>query len=458
MTPKTIQVMEKITLFYSVYGITPVQDTISIEISGNNTIADLCEIVKKRYSGENLTLWKMEDPIAVDGTDGRITILNMPFDPFFNIGGRLGGKKMSEMSSFDKIHTHFSTKLDKKYIHIIVQYPDERKEIQCFVTYGKTEAAFRWIIVSQEELMLDLLKGKIRDLIPSLKNIKKEYISIFYSNGCDKKILASTFKISDDKDLIKVAWTSHYLTSLELIAKIPQQPFSNWSFQLLRNAFKLNASSWDSLEKFQGKRCDVSQYQQSIDNVVGELLRRKVTSPYIPTASEATRREFISCVLHGVAYCFNGEIKVVPEYGVAGSFGRGPVDWAVLMGDKIIAIIEAKKDDIEQGISQNTVQLHSAIEGNLRLRSSGEHTSTKLYGIVTNALEWFIIKVTDCTEKPIDVKLSNLTPINLPLTGEKLSEDKLLEPVKDLFSQILWIFNDQISNNNGLPSLISTMT
>ncbi|CAB4411102.1 unnamed protein product [Rhizophagus irregularis] len=132
---------------------------------------------------------------------------------------------------------------------------------------------------------------------------------------------------------MKVAWSSYYRTSLELFVETPQQAFSNWSFQLLRDAFKLNASSWDTLAEFQGQR----------------------------------------------------------------------------------------------------------------LRSSGGHTSTELYGIVTTALEWFIIKVieTDCIEEPIDVKISNLTPINLPLTDRKLSKDKLLEPVKDLFSQILWIFNDQ---------------
>ncbi|RGB38125.1 hypothetical protein C1646_756058 [Rhizophagus diaphanus] len=135
-----------------------------------------------------------------------------------------------------------------------------------------------------------------------------------------------------------------------------------------------------TLEEFQGQSCDVSQYQQSIDYVV------------------------------------------VPEYEIVDSFGRGPVDWAVLMGDKIIVITEAKNDDIEQDISQNTVQLHSAIKRN-----------------------WFIIKVieTNCIEEPINVKISNLTSINLPLTDRKLSKDKLLEPVKDLFGQILWIFNDQ---------------
>ncbi|CAB4430212.1 unnamed protein product [Rhizophagus irregularis] len=319
------------------------------------------------------------------------------------------------MSALDEIYTHFSTNLDKKHIHIIVQCPDERKEIHCSVIHGRKKSTFQWIITRREELTLDLLKGQICAHFPLLYDTKKEYISI-YRNGHDKKVQTS-FKISDDNDLMKVAWSSFYRTSLELFVEIPQQAFSNWSFQLLRDAFKLNASSWDTLAEFQGQRCDVTQYQQSIDYIVYELIRRQVTLPYVLTANEATRREFISCVLHGVAYCFNGKIKVVPEYEIAGPFGRGPVDWAVLMGDKIIVITEAKKDDIEQ----------------------------ELYGIVTTALEWFIIKVieTDCIEEPIDVKICNLTPINLLLTDRKLSKDKLLEPIKDLFSQILWIFNDQ---------------
>lgn len=371
---------------------------------------------------------------------GRVTILNKPFDPSFDIGNTLGGIKMPAL---DEIHTHFNTNLDKKHIHVIVQLPDERKEIHCSVTHGRKKATFQWIITRRGELTLDLLKSQICAYFPLLRDTKKEYISI-YRSGYDKKIQTS-FKISDDNDLIKVAWSSYYRTSLELFVETPQQAFSNWSFHLLRDALKLNASSWDTLTEFQGQRCDVSQYQQNIDFVVVELIRRQATLPYIPTASKAARRELISCVLHGVAYCFNGKIKVVPEYEITGSFGRGPVDWAVLMGDKIIVITEAKKDDIEQGISQNTVQLHSAIQRNFKLRSSGEHTSTELYGIVTTALEWFIIKVieTDSVEEPIDVKVSNLTPINLPLTDRKLNKDKLLEPVKDLFGQILWIFNDQ---------------
>ncbi|CAB4430057.1 unnamed protein product [Rhizophagus irregularis] len=235
------------------------------------------------------------------------------------------------MSALDEIYTHFSTNLDKKHIHIIVQCPDERKEIHCSVIHGRKKSTFQWIITRREELTLDLLKGQICAHFPLLYDTKKEYISI-YRNGHDKKVQTS-FKISDDNDLMKVAWSSFYRTSLELFVETPQQAFSNWSFQLLRDAFKLNASSWDTLAEFQGQR----------------------------------------------------------------------------------------------------------------LRSSGEHTSTELYGIVTTALEWFIIKVieTDCIEEPIDVKICNLTPINLLLTDRKLSKDKLLKPIKDLFSQILWIFNDQ---------------
>ncbi|GES83205.1 hypothetical protein RCL_jg15918.t1 [Rhizophagus clarus] len=83
------------------------------DISRNDTVAELCDmIVEKRnanysgkfYSSEN------EEANSCHGTDGRVTILNKPFDPSFNIGNALGGIKMFAL---DEIHTHFNTILDK---------------------------------------------------------------------------------------------------------------------------------------------------------------------------------------------------------------------------------------------------------------------------------------------------------------------------------------------------------
>ena len=67
------------------------------------------------------------------------------------------------------------------------------------------------------------------------------------------------------------------------------------------------------------------------------------TCIHVTSANEATRREFISSVLHGVASCYDGEVKVCPEYELSGSHGKGPVDWVIKIGDMIIVIIKTKR-------------------------------------------------------------------------------------------------------------------
>src|SRR3954466_11608607 len=78
-------------------------------------------------------------------------------------------------------------------------------------------------------------------------------------------------------------------------------------------------------------------------------------SPPIVSSNEATRCEFVSSVIYGVVSCYGGDIKVYPQYNISGSHGKGPVDWAIKVGDTIIAVTEAKKEDLNQGIAQNAI-------------------------------------------------------------------------------------------------------
>ncbi|RIA82491.1 hypothetical protein C1645_835277 [Glomus cerebriforme] len=77
---------------------------------------------------------------------------------------------------------------------------------------------------------------------------------------------------------------------------------------------------------------------------------------YWSTANEAARREFISSVLHDVTSCYDGEVKICPEYELSGSHSKGLVDWVIKIGDTIIIITEAKRDDINQDVGQNAIQ------------------------------------------------------------------------------------------------------
>ncbi|GES74602.1 hypothetical protein GLOIN_2v1571020 [Rhizophagus clarus] len=65
-------------------------------------------------------------------------------------------------------------------------------------------------------------------------------------------------------------------------------------------------------------------------------------------------------VLHDVVSCYDGEVKVCPEYELSGSYGKGPVDWVIKIGDTIIVVTEAKREGINQRVGQNAIQLQAS--------------------------------------------------------------------------------------------------
>ena len=106
------------------------------------------------------------------------------------------------------------------------------------------------------------------------------------------------------------------------------------------------------------------------------------------------RCKFISSVLHSIASCYNGEVKVCPEYELSGSYGKGPVDWVIKIGDTIIIVIEAKRKDINQGVGQNAIQLQALFQRNKKKRTYNEALREDvMYGIILTGVNWVIIKL-----------------------------------------------------------------
>ena len=65
-------------------------------------------------------------------------------------------------------------------------------------------------------------------------------------------------------------------------------------------------------------------------------------------------------MIYGVAHCYDGKVKVYPQYEISGSHGKGPVDWAIKIGDTIIVVIEVKKENLNQRVRQNVIQLQAS--------------------------------------------------------------------------------------------------
>ena len=154
-------------------------------------------------------------------------------------------------------------------------------------------------------------------------------------------------------------------------------------------------------------------------------------------------------------------MKVCPEYELSGSHGKGPVDWVIKIGDTIIVVTEAKREDINQGVGQNAIQLQASSQRNKKKRTYNEalHEDV-MYGIVSTAVDWVIIKLVSSgsennSEGKVEVLLSSLSPSPLPINNSVLTCEDLAKPVKNLFGQIKWVFDSQIESQ-GLSKRVKT--
>ena len=113
----------------------------------------------------------------------------------------------------------------------------------------------------------------------------------------------------------------------------------------------------------------------------------------ITTGNEAKRLHFIAPVLICVCILFNGDVDIVVEEDLVGKFvkAHGHFEFMLRRGNKAVCIVEAKKDDVEQGMAQDLVGCEVAAEvGGLDI----------VYGIVTNYIQWnFLRSLNDKVEK-----------------------------------------------------------
>ncbi|CAK4885585.1 unnamed protein product [Aphanomyces euteiches] len=139
--------------------------------------------------------------------------------------------------------------------------------------------------------------------------------------------------------------------------------------------------------------CSVmSAYEQEEKAIPREILQelqdysaRAFTCFELSSCSEATLNIFIAPVLVQVCALFNGDIKIFAEETLKGKYvkANGRFEFVLKRGLKSIFIVEAKKEDFDQGAAQELVGAEVAAElGSLNV----------VYGIVTNFKEWVFYK------------------------------------------------------------------
>ena len=105
---------------------------------------------------------------------------------------------------------------------------------------------------------------------------------------------------------------------------------------------------------------------------------------------EDKRLHLIAPVLITVCHLFNGDVEIAVEEDLHGNFlnAHGHVEFLLKRGKKAVCIVQAKKEEMEQGMAQLLVGCEVAAE---------IEELDIVYGIVTNYLLWNFYK--SCNDK-----------------------------------------------------------
>ncbi|RIA79897.1 hypothetical protein C1645_839681 [Glomus cerebriforme] len=428
--------MSTITLSCLVAGENPYENAFNVKVNKTEAVSELKDAIKEKkapefdnFATDKLKLWKVD--ISFEEENKKLELVNTKIN--VNIKEDLGGEELPPLS---KISKHFPSQPADEHIHIIVQRPVETKEVHCTVTYGRKSANFQWT-VSREMVSLEGFKKKLCEYFTFPDGTENEHIVIgrvVGGAGLKRKIstgkmrkkldLASSssqsasdtveivterkvIQFSADEDLLSIIWTVDPKVDLEIVVDTSQQPFSSYTFP------KMKIGSSATPEEIR-------------NSVIEDFLRMHKASPPITSANEATRCEFISAIIYGVASIFDGTVKVYPQYEVSGSHGKGPINWVIKMGDVIISVTEAKREDINQGVTQSSVQAHASLQCNRKKRTydDADLYEGAMYCIVSTGVDWVITKVQ---------------------SGIGDGNDNV-GPIEKLFRQIKWVFDQQKSS------------
>ncbi|KAJ8324722.1 hypothetical protein O5D80_006961 [Batrachochytrium dendrobatidis] len=100
------------------------------------------------------------------------------------------------------------------------------------------------------------------------------------------------------------------------------------------------------------------------------------------------RLHLIAPIIICVCFLFNGDVQIEVEEDLNGDFlkAHGHFEFVLRRGKKRVYIVEAKKEDMDQGMTQNLIGCEVAAEiGHL----------DSVYGIVTNYAQWSFLRSLD---------------------------------------------------------------
>ena len=272
--------------------------------------------------------------------------------------------------------------------------------------------------------------------------------------------------IRDDEDLRRILRVTKTQSINKLILSLdtPTKSFSAWTFKDVCTEYNLSESSDPQvpvvLPPFTG--IQAAPLDSDIQNEILEQFLHEIDSRArvmkLTLPNEATRSIVVASFLVATTRLFEEDLYLATQRNLSGRRGNGPVDFSVhsrSTHDYTLGVTEVKKDNFNQGVAQNIVQLESALTLKKRKREryeidGKEEPPRKLrsYGIVTDASQWMFI---ECTMDENDAVTYRMTELERTLNYS----GKWKDDVKFVFERLVWLWSkmrDEIlARDEGYP-------
>ncbi|KAF8470096.1 hypothetical protein BDZ91DRAFT_719950 [Kalaharituber pfeilii] len=310
-------------------------------------------------------------------------------------------------------------------------------EFDVTIVSPKRTKSFKWT-VNIEHATLDDFKDSIRveSKTPALED-----------DGAVLSILNASGKhtLRNDHDLRQILHRSVSKSSFKftVVIETPSKAFNEWIFRKVCELYDLSSSLKPDIDVFPAFSCGSADLNSNkatvaVKHLMAELKLRQEVTP-LNEAYEATKSIYSYCYLASGVSFYKDNFKLIPEKPVEGHNGYSNYDYAIecRSTERILGVIEVKKEDFMKGFAQACVQLESSLTDRKRKAKeiNGGQDVDKVFGIVTDASEWYFMECTlEDEEKPL-FKLSKPVLIGY--------DDEFMEiQVKKVLAHIVWLLDE----------------
>ncbi|KAG0061975.1 hypothetical protein BGZ89_011018 [Linnemannia elongata] len=448
----------------------------SVKIPSTHTVDDLKKLIKVEipdtFNGldaKDLTLWRVSIPDEDDNDEENPILVNSV---------TTADKK--KLRATHELSDVFPDKPPKNTIHILVQRPlvapsdDLNPEVAALrerleqLEHFKAEVlessisidisiwperkfAFTWS-TEIETATLDDLKKQLYEYDSHYAN--DDYLKIYLCNNGH----ANAEAIIDDeclRKLLRIAKTT-CKTTLKTGPKIkwsislatPSKNYSKWTFKDVCAEYGITSNPEPKIAEMppfpevRAEEMDTELRREMLDQVLREVDAR-VRILRLVGANEFTRSIVVSSFLVAATRLFHEDLYLEAQRELSGRRGHGPVDYSVhAVKDPTftLGVTEVKKENFNQGLAQNIVQLESALTAKKRKREAyevdgEEEPPRKLrsYGVVTDASEWLFVECTMDEDESVSYRVAEL-PEQLNFKKE------WREDAKTVFGKLVWLW------------------